>query len=240
MPVRRAAAWQFISCFTLAPFKFLMPLKPTDIDTALEHLRQVDPIMGNLISKAGPFTLKLDRNRFGMLVRSILSQQISTNAARAIRLRLDELLLPDKVSPEAIAGATDEQLRAVGLSAQKVSYLRDLSSRVLDNRLQLTRIGRLSDEQAIEHLVQVRGIGRWTAQMFLIFSLGRLDIFPHDDLIVRSSIRELYGLAELPDKKTSHEIAASWAPFRSVASWYCWRLIDVKKGPTMDASQYPV
>ena len=216
------------------------PIKPHHIDAAIEHLRRVDSILGDLIEKAGPFTLKLERNRFGMLVRSILSQQISTKAARAIRLRLDQLLLPDALSPEAIACVTDLQLRSAGLSTQKVSYLRDLSSRVLDNRLRLDRIGRLSDEDAIEHLVQVHGIGRWTAQMFLIFSLGRLDVFPHDDLIVRSSIRELYGLADLPDKRSSHEIAEPWAPYRTVASWYCWRLIDIKNDPAMDASQYPV
>ena len=217
-----------------------MPLKSDQIDAALVHLRQADSIMGDLIEKAGPFTLKLDRNRFGMLVRSILSQQISTKAARAIRLRLDQLLLPDKLSAEAISRVTDEQLRSVGLSGQKVAYVRDLSARVLDNRLRLDRIGRMSDEAAIEHLIQVHGIGRWTAQMFLIFSLGRLDIFPHDDLIVRSSIRELYGLEELPDKRISHEIAQLWSPYRSVAAWYCWRWIDVKNDPTFDASQYPV
>lgn len=217
-----------------------MPLKPAQIETAIDHIRQSDPVMSDLIHKAGPFTLKLNRNRFGMLVRSILSQQISTKAARAIRLRLDQLLLPDPLSAAAIAQVTDEQLRSVGLSSQKVSYVRDLSNRVLDNRLRLDRIGRLPDEAAIEHLIQVRGIGRWTAQMFLIFSLGRLDVFPHDDLIVRSSIRELYGLEVLPDKKTSHEIAERWAPFRTVASWYCWRLIDVKATSQVDASQYPV
>ena len=217
-----------------------MPFTAPHVDAAIEHLRRVDPIMGSLIAKAGPFTLKPDRNRFGLLVRSILSQQISTKAARAIRLRLDQLLLPDKLSPAAIAGVTDEQLRSVGLSAQKASYVRDLSARVLDERLRLDRIGRLSDEAAIEHLVQVRGIGRWTAQMFLIFSLGRLDVFPHDDFGVRSSIRELYGLAELPNKQISHEIAESWAPYRSVATWYCWRLIDVKNAQSMDASKYPV
>lgn len=217
-----------------------MPLTPVQINSAVDHLRRADSVMADLIAKAGPFTLKLERNRFGLLVRSILSQQISTKAARAIRLRLDQLLLPDKLSAAAIAGVTDEQLRSVGLSTQKVSYLRDLASRVLDRRLRLDRIGRLPDEDAIEHLAQVRGIGRWTAQMFLIFSLGRLDVFPHDDLIVRSSIQELYGLEQLPDKHTSHEIARPWAPYRSVATWYCWRLIDVKNDPAMDASRYPV
>lgn len=217
-----------------------MPLQQADIDAALVHLCRVDSVLRDLIAKAGPFTLKLERNRFGILVRSILSQQISTKAARAIRLRLDQLLLPNKLSATAIAGVTDEQLRSVGLSSQKVSYLRDLSLRTLDGRLRLDRIGRLSDEDAIEHLIQVRGIGRWTAQMFLIFSLGRLDVFPHDDLIVRSSIRELYGLEELPGKQASHDIAESWAPYRSVATWYCWRLIDVKNDPNFDASRYPV
>lgn len=217
-----------------------MPLKSDHVDAAIKYLRDADSIMSDLIERAGPFTLKLERNRFGLLVRSILSQQISTKAARAIRLRLDALLLPDKLCPEAIYGVTDEQLRSAGLSSQKISYLRDLSERVLDERLRLKWIGRLSDEDAIEHLIQVRGIGRWTAQMFLIFSLGRLDVFPHDDLIVRSSIRELYGLPELPNKQISHEIAARWSPYRSIATWYCWRLIDVKKAPQMDASKYPV
>jgi DNA-3-methyladenine glycosylase II len=217
-----------------------MAFRAEHVDAALKHLHQIDPIIGNLIQQAGPFTLKPECNRFGMLVRSILSQQISTSAARSIRLKLDQLLLPDHLSPEAIAKVTDLQLRSAGLSAQKVAYVRDLSNRVLDSRLRLDRIGRLSDEAAIEHLIQVHGIGRWTAQMFLIFSLGRLDVFPHDDLIVRSSIQELYGLPQLPDKKTSHSIAAPWAPFRSVAAWYCWRLVDVKKKAKLDASQYPV
>ena len=217
-----------------------MPHSSDQIAAAVAHVKRVDPVMCDLIDKAGPFTLKLDRNRFGMLVRSILSQQISTKAARSIRLRLEELLAPGKISPESIASVTDDQLRSVGLSGQKVSYVRDLSERSLDQRLRLSQIGRLSDEDAIEHLVQVRGVGRWTAQMFLIFSLGRLNVFPHDDLIVRSSIQELYGLSELPDKQTSHSIADVWAPYRSVASWYCWRWIDVKKRSNPDASQYPV
>jgi DNA-3-methyladenine glycosylase II len=220
--------------------EIVLPMKPDHVASAIQHLKLADSIMADLISKAGPFTLKVDRNRFGLLVRSILSQQISTKAARAIRLRLDELLRPNKLSAQAIADVTDAQLRSVGLSSQKAAYLRDLSERVLDQRLRLDRIGRLSDEDAIEHLIQVHGIGRWTAQMFLIFSLGRMDVFPHDDLIVRSSIQELYGLDDLPDKRTSHEIAACWSPYRSIATWYCWRLIDVKNDPKIDASKYPV
>ena len=217
-----------------------MSIPSSKIEAAILHLKTVDPVMGNLIDRAGPFSLKLNRNRFGMLVRSILSQQISTKAARSIRLKLDTLIQPSPLSPEAILTLTDDELRSVGLSRQKISYLKDLSARVLDERLKLDVIGRLSDEEAIDALVQVRGIGRWTAQMFLIFSLGRLDVFPHDDLIIRSSIKELYGLEELPTKQQSHAIAAAWKPYSSIATWYCWRLIDVKNDPNFDASQYPV
>ena len=217
-----------------------MSIPPAKIEAAIRHLKTADPVMSNLIDRAGPFTLKLDRNRFGILVRSILSQQISTKAARTIRLRLDELIEPKPLSAAAIVERTDDELRSVGLSRQKTSYLKDLSARVLDERLRLDRIGRLSDEEAIEELVQVKGIGRWTAQMFLIFSLGRLDVFPHDDLIIRSSIKELYNLDELPNKQQSHEIAARWKPYSSIATWYCWRLLDVKNDPTLDASRYPV
>ncbi len=216
-----------------------MSISSDKIKAAIQHLKSVDPVMGNLINRAGPFTLKLDRNRFGMLVRSILSQQISTKAARSIRMRLDQLLDPHPLSAQAIHERSDEELRSVGLSRQKTAYLKDLSARVLDERLQLNRIGRLTDEEAIEHLVQVKGIGRWTAQMFLIFSLGRLDVFPHDDLVVRSSIKALYGLEELPNKQQSHAIAAPWKPYSTIASWYCWRLIDAKNDLTMDSSEYP-
>jgi DNA-3-methyladenine glycosylase II len=217
-----------------------MPNRTEHVQNAIRHLKRVDPVMGDLINRAGPFTMKLNRDRFGMLIRSILSQQISTKAARSIRQRLDELLMPNTLCAPAIDRVTDEELRSVGLSRQKISYLRDLCSRVLDQRLRLERIGRLSDEEAIDELIQVKGIGRWTAQMFLIFSLGRLDVFPHDDLIVRSSIKELYELDELPNKQQSHEIAANWKPYSSIATWYCWRLIDVKNDPTFDASKYPV
>lgn len=217
-----------------------MSIPNKHVDHAIRHLKTVDPVMGNLIDRAGPFRLKLDRNRFGMLVRSILSQQISTKAARSIRLRLEALLKPNSLTAEAIDQVTDDELRSVGLSRQKASYLRDLASRVLDRRLRLATIGRLSDEEAIEELIQVRGIGRWTAQMFLIFSLGRLDVFPHDDLIIRSSIKELYELDELPSKQQSHSIAAVWKPYSSVATWYCWRLLDIKKDAKIDADKYPV
>ena len=120
-----------------------------------------------------------------------------------------------------------EQIRSAGVSPQKARYILDLAANVQDGRVDLRQIGRFSDERVIEQLTKVKGIGRWTAQMFLIFSLGRLDIFPHDDLGVRKAIRNRYGLNELPDKETSCSIAEKWRPFASVASWYCWRSLDL-------------
>jgi len=217
-----------------------MPYRSQDVAAAIKHLGKVDPVLKDLIRRVGPFTLKTHRDRFDLLVRSILSQQISTKAARAIRLRLAERVGPDGINPASIARLSDLDLRAVGLSGQKVSYLRDLTEHTLSGRLPLHKLGRMDDETVIERLVEVRGIGRWTAQMFLMFALGRLDVFAHDDLGLRSSLKQLYGLADLPDKKTSHAITEPWSPYRTIASWYCWRLSDLKSDPTQDASVYPV
>jgi DNA-3-methyladenine glycosylase II len=197
------------------------------IQKARHHLRAADPVMKTAIDAVGPFTLRLERDRFGMLVRSIISQQISTSAARSIRRRLQELA-PD-MKAATLVQFTGDQLRSVGLSPQKASYVADLACKVNDGTVDLQQIGRLSDERIVEELTQVKGIGRWTAQMFLIFSLGRLDVFPHDDLGVRTAIRNRYGLDDLPDKQTAVAIAAPWRPYASVASWYCWRSLDLAR-----------
>ncbi len=183
--------------------------------------------MRGLIQRAGPYRLKLRRDRFHALVSSIISQQISGSASRSIRQRLHDYFAPDKLSPEGLAGLTPEKLRTLGLSSQKAAYLLDLAARVSSGDLRLEKLGRLSDEAVIEELIRVKGIGVWTAQMFLMFSLGRLDVFPHDDLGVRTAIRNLYKLDELPDKDTSHQIAAPWRPYASIASWYCWRSLEL-------------
>jgi DNA-3-methyladenine glycosylase II len=163
-----------------------------------------------------------------MLVCSIISQQISGYAAASIIRRLRKLAGPGGLRAATLAKFSIAELRSVGLSPQKASYVTDLVQKVNDGTVNLRQIGRLSDEQAIEQLIQVKGIGRWTAQMFLIFSLGRLDVFPHDDLGVRSAIRNNYGLADLPDKETAIEIAEPWRPFSSIASWYCWQSLDLE------------
>src|SRR5437868_9772907 len=201
-------------------------MNETAIQEALRHLRRADPVMRNVIRKAGPFTMRLHRNRFRALVFSILGQQISGKAAASIRARLIAHLKPRQVSAASIVGLTPEELRSVGVSPQKARYLLDLAQLVADGNLRLDRVARMPDEEVIEALTQVKGIGVWTAQMFLIFSLGRLDVFPHDDLGVRAAIRNLYGLDELPTKEVRHRIATPWRPYASVASWFCWLSLE--------------
>ena len=199
------------------------------VGLALLHFRRVDPVMRRVIHRAGPFRLKPLRDRFYSLVSSILSQQISGKAAASIRARLEEYVTPGKISSETVGRLTPQELRSIGISAQKATYLLDLADHVSSGRLKLDRMARMTDDKVIDALVHVKGIGVWTAQMFLIFSLGRPDVFPHDDLGVRAAIRNLYGLDDLPTKEVSHQIAAPWRPYASVASWYCWRSLEFKK-----------
>jgi len=214
---------------------------PADkISAAFRHYRKSDPAMAALIDRVGPFTLRLHRDRFDLLVRSIISQQISTKAARAIRLKLTQSLQTERLDPGDVVRASDATLRSAGLSGQKVAYLRDLAEHVLSDRLPLNRLGRFSDEDAIATLTEVHGIGRWTAQMFLIFALGRLDVFPEADLGLRAAMRDLYELTETPGAKQSRELAAHWSPFATVGTWYAWRLSDLKNDPSQPATVYPV
>ena len=199
------------------------------MELALNHLKSNDPILARVIADVGPYTLKPHLNGFDMLVRSILSQQISMAAARSIRARLETLVGTKRLTPQIIGRFNIEQLRSVGVSPQKAGYLVDLARKSLDGTIRFRTLSHKSDEEIIATLTQVKGIGVWTAQMFLIFSAGRLDVFPHDDLGVRIAIKDLYRLRSLPDKAKAHRIAAPWRPYASVASWYCWRYLDRKK-----------
>ncbi len=210
------------------------------VQTGLVHIRATDPIMRRLIDTVGPFTLRPEqKRRFSVLARAIISQQVSTAAARTIRSRLEGILNNGGLSPEGLVRLDESQLRSVGLSRQKASYLLDLAAKTLDGTVRLDRIGRLPDEAVIEMLTQVKGIGRWTAEMFLIFSLGRLDVLPVDDLGVRAAFKDLYGLDDLPDKKTCIELAAPWRPYATIGSWYCWRSLDLKRNVSQVAKGYP-
>ena len=154
-------------------------------------------------------------------------QQISTSAAQTIRGRVEQLVRPGAPTPSKMAKLADSQLSSAGLSRQKVSYVRDLVHQSLAGKIRYRNFSRMTDCEITQNLVQVKGIGEWTAQMFLIFSLGRQDVFPHDDLGIRNAIRKLYGLNELPGKATCCRIAAPWRPYSSVASWYCWQSLKI-------------
>lgn len=196
------------------------------VESALKHLREQDKVLRKVIATAGDFTLKPKRDRFAMLVQSIISQQISTSAATSIRRRLMELLAPEKVSAAALLKYSPEQLREAGVSPQKAGYILDLCRCVTDGTVKLNQIGRLTDEKVIEELTKIRGIGVWTAQMFLMFSLGRPDVFPVGDLGIRNGIGKMYGFDERPSEAECLEIASRWAPYRTIASWYCWRILE--------------
>jgi DNA-3-methyladenine glycosylase II len=200
---------------------------PELVRQGVRHLRQHDPVLRPVIDQVGPFALKLQGARFPMLVRSILSQQISGKAARSIELRLRDRLRPRRITPESILALSPEELRTVGVSPQKARSLHDLAGRVAAGEVRLSRLARLTDDEVIAELVQVRGIGVWTAQMFLMFSLGRPDVFPHADFGIRSALQRLHGLAELPDRETAHQLATPWRPYATLASWYCWRSLDL-------------
>jgi DNA-3-methyladenine glycosylase II len=205
-----------------------MSFDRTQTRRALRHLRESDPVMRALIARIGPFQMRRQRLRFQSLARAILAQQISGTAARSIFGRLQAAVRPRRVTAESVARLTPLQLRSLGISPQKVGYLQDLTSRVLDRSLRLDRLHRLEDDDVIARLTEVRGIGVWTAQMFLMFSLGRLDVFPHDDLGIRLAVQSLYGLPQLPGRSELQEIGAPWRPYATVACWYLWRSCDVR------------
>jgi DNA-3-methyladenine glycosylase II len=198
----------------------------------IAHLRARDLILGALIDAVGPCTLTQRRDRFDALVRSILSQQISTAAARTIRARLEERIGTPK--PDTILAMSVEELRECGISPQKAKYLHDLAEHVASGRLPLQRLGRLSDDDVIDRLIAVKGIGRWTGQMFLMFSLGRPDVLPHDDLGIRAAMRRLYELPDMPKREEMDAIAAPWRPHATLACWYLWRSLELKPPTKLD------
>ncbi len=195
-----------------------------------EELASSDPVMADLIERLGPldFATRLRRRKeerpadaFGALLRSIVGQQLSTKAARAIYLRMLDLF-DGPPTPEAMLALSEDELRGVGFSRRKVEYVHDLSARILDGELELDRIAGLGDEEAIEEISAVRGLGRWTAEMFLLFHLGRPDVISGGDLGIRKAIMVEYGLGGMPTPKEVEERAVRWSPNRSLAGLYLW------------------
>ena len=194
---------------------------------AIEHLRAADPVLGSLITRYGIVTRDRGRPAFYALMAAIVGQQISVKAAAAIMGRLLGLF-PEglAVQAAALADVSVEQLRAVGLSVAKAGYLHDLAAKVADGTVDLAALPQLPDEEVITTLCQVKGIGRWTAEMFLIFHLMRPNVLPLDDLGLLKGISLSYFSGEPVSRSEARELGEGWAPFRSVATWYLWRSLD--------------
>ena len=192
---------------------------------AYAHLRAVDPVVARLIEEHGPYRPRPGGDPYGSLVRSIMFQQLAGAAARAIQRRCFALYGDEERTPTPleILATTDEAFRGAGVSRQKAGYLRDLAQRCVDGTVEFHAMGDLSGDEVVEELTAVKGIGEWSAHMFLMFELGRPDVLPVGDLGVRKGMRVAYGLAETPTPARAKEIGEPWAPYRSVGSWYMWR-----------------
>lgn len=187
----------------------------------VEFLRK-DPILGEIIDKVGDYSLKKRTHHFAVLVESIISQQLATNAAEAIFRRFRKLY-PQFPTTAQILSTRKSKLRKAGLSGMKIDYLKDLARNIEEGKLNMKSLPKMSDDEVVEHLTQVKGIGRWTAEMFLIFSLGRQDVLPVHDLGLRKGVQVAFSLAELPKPKEVEKLGERWRPYRSIATWYLWK-----------------
>jgi DNA-3-methyladenine glycosylase II len=188
-----------------------------------------DPKLRDVIKRIGPCELHAfaPKDPFETLCMSIASQQLSTKAAATIFGRFKELFPPDrKPTPDRVMTLTDDEIRATGFSRPKVTFIKDLAAHVLDGRLDLAKLRKHSDDEVMAQLVAVKGIGRWTAEIFLMFRLGRPDILPADDLGLMNAVHRAYGLRTRPDAKQLRRMGEAWRPYRSVAAWYLWRSLE--------------
>lgn len=200
------------------------------LQIAQRGLAEADPTMAKLIARFGDCQLAPHTNYYGELVGAIIGQQLSEKAGATIYNRFLTLFDGKLPTPEQIIAVDTEAVRAIGCSYSKVGYMKDLAQHILDGRLDLPHIATLPNDVVIEQLVAVRGIGEWSTHMFMMFSLGRLDILPTGDLGIRKAMQELYALPELPKPAAMHEVSLrnSWGPYQSVASWYLWQSLDNK------------
>jgi len=194
---------------------------------AVNHLKKSDPILRAIIERVGPCRMEFGEPEFSSVAESIVYQQLNGKAAETIFDRF-AALAGDPLTPEGILKLSDDQLRSVGLSKQKSAYLKDLSAKTAAGLLDFSRLPQLTDDEVIEHLTQVKGVGVWTAHMFLMFSLGRPNVLPTGDYGVQVAMKKHYKKRKLPKPKDMEKIAKSWEPYRSVACWYMWRSLDIK------------
>jgi DNA-3-methyladenine glycosylase II len=194
---------------------------------AISHLRKSDPVMAAIIKRIGSCRMEFGPAEFHSLAEAIVYQQLNGKAAFTIFKRF-AALAGEPLTPAGIQKLTNEQMRSVGLSKQKSSYLRDMAERAASGQLDFSKLQRMTDEEVIEHLTQVKGVGVWTAQMFLMFKLKRPNVLPTGDFGVRMAMKKLYNKRKLPKPEQMEKIAKCWEPYRSIACWYLWKSMDTK------------
>jgi DNA-3-methyladenine glycosylase II len=207
---------------------YALAVTPDEYVRATRLLARRDPVIRDLVRKYGPCGMA-DAQRadhFSAIVKSITSQQLSVKAAKTIYLRVAALFPSGVPTPDRFAAISDDALRTAGLSRQKIAYVRDLSFKVLDGTLPLASLDAMEDEEAIEAITRVKGLGRWSAEMFLMFRLHRPDVMPVDDLGIVNAMMKAYGLRKKPKPKRMLQISEGWRPYRSVACWYLWRSLE--------------
>lgn len=195
---------------------------------AADHLCQHDKVLAPIIERVGPCTIRPHTDYFWELVDSIISQQLSVKAARSIEQRFQALFDSEVPAPEQILQKSVDELRAVGLSRPKATYIRDLAQHIVDDKLTFDEFPAMPNEVIIRELTDVKGIGEWTAHMFLMFCLARTNVLPVGDLGIRNGIRQLYGFSQLPSPQEIIDLADKkhWQPYESIASWYVWQHLD--------------
>ena len=194
---------------------------------ALNHLKKCDPVLREIIDRVGPFRMEYGPAEFSSLAEAIVYQQLNGKAALTIFNRFADLA-GRPLTPEGILKLSEEQLRSVGLSKQKSTYLKDLAAKTASGQLDFSQLHELPYEEVIMHLTHVKGIGVWTAHMFLMFSLRRPNVLPTGDYGVQMALKKHYRKRKLPKPKDMEKIARAWEPYRSVACWYMWRSLDIK------------
>jgi DNA-3-methyladenine glycosylase II len=193
---------------------------------AIQHLKKADPVLAAIIDRVGPFKIQYREPVFQTLVRSIVYQQLNGKAALSIYNRLAEAAKADPLTPESVLKLRPQRMRTLGLSTQKLTYIRELARLTQSGEVNFELCADLEDAHVIEHLTRVKGVGVWTVHMFLIFALRRPNVLPTGDFGVRNAIKKAYGLAEMPKPAEVERIAAAWHPYCSAAAWYLWRSLE--------------
>lgn len=197
-------------------------LDEATLPTHLAALADADPAFARAFARIGPPRMRVWEPGFSTIVDIIMGQQVSTASARAIRAKLSAAF--DPLTPEALAAAEPEALRACGLSRQKIAYVGDLARRIVDGRLALDRLPGMEDEAAVAELTAVKGLGRWSAEIYLLFALGRGDVWPAEDMALQEAVRHLRGLPDRPKGRAARDAAEPWRPWRGAAAHFCWHL----------------